>query len=253
MGIAALAGAAIVGGGLSYIGGKKAADAQTTAQKDAAAIAARSTEEQLQFLREQKAEQRADVFDLGTKMTAAGQLAQEQRLGYLTSGYNQALGTLQNIDVTQDPSYQFRLRQGLGAIESSAAARGMQLSGRNLRGLQDYAQDFASQEYQRVFARNQAIANMQAQLGTGRAGLVYDPSQVYSQQMGSLTGVGQQYMRQGQNTLAALGQAQAQTAQNIGMIQSQRAMLPYNSLMAGMNTASSLMSMGGMFGGGMGG
>ena len=52
-----------------------------------------------------------------------------------------------------DPGYQFRLQQGQKALETSAAARGGLLSGGTLKGIQDYAQGLASQEYGNVYAR----------------------------------------------------------------------------------------------------
>lgn len=45
------------------------------------------------------------------------------------------------------PGYQFRLQQGLQALERSAAARGTLLTGGTLKGIQKYAQDVASTEY----------------------------------------------------------------------------------------------------------
>ncbi len=58
-------------------------------------------------------------------------------------------------DLTMDPSYQWRLQQGMRALESSAAARGMTGSGSNLADITNYAQGAASQEYQNAFDRYQ--------------------------------------------------------------------------------------------------
>lgn len=55
-----------------------------------------------------------------------------------------------------DPGYGFRLREGMKALERSAAARGGLLSGATLRGVQEYGQDLASQEYTNAFNRYQA-------------------------------------------------------------------------------------------------
>ena len=54
-----------------------------------------------------------------------------------------------------DPGYGFRLREGMKALERSAAARGGLLSGATLRGVQEYGQDLASQEYTNAFNRYQ--------------------------------------------------------------------------------------------------
>lgn len=74
-------------------------------------------------------------------------------------------------DVFADPSYQFRLNQGLEAIERSAAARGMLRSGNTLQGLQDYAQNYASQEYQSAVDR----ARMQHELNYQTTRDMYAP------------------------------------------------------------------------------
>lgn len=59
-----------------------------------------------------------------------------------------------------DPSYQFRLQEGLRAILGQNAARGMLNSGRTLRELLRYGSDYASQEYQNEFARRYSLANL---------------------------------------------------------------------------------------------
>ncbi len=54
---------------------------------------------------------------------------------------------------TTDPSYQWRLSQGLKAIQGSAAARGTLLSGATEKSLSDYAGGSASQEYGNAYNR----------------------------------------------------------------------------------------------------
>jgi hypothetical protein len=55
-----------------------------------------------------------------------------------------------------DPGYGFRLKEGLRALENSAAARGGLLSGNALRGLTRYGQELGSQEFGNAFNRYQA-------------------------------------------------------------------------------------------------
>ena len=55
-----------------------------------------------------------------------------------------------------DPGYGFRLKEGMKALERSAAARGGLLSGATLKGVQEYGQDLASQEFTNAFNRYQA-------------------------------------------------------------------------------------------------
>ena len=79
-------------------------------------------------------------------------------------------------DLERDPSYQFRLQEGQRALERGASARGGLLSGGFARGLERYAQDYASTEYGQVYGRKQQEygqryqeAAQQNQLRYGRA------------------------------------------------------------------------------------
>ena len=56
-------------------------------------------------------------------------------------------------DMKKDPGYQFRLDQGNQAIDRAAGARGSRYSGATLKGLQRYAQDYATGEYQNAYNR----------------------------------------------------------------------------------------------------
>lgn len=57
-----------------------------------------------------------------------------------------------------DPGYEFRLNEGMRALERGAAARGGLLSGGFGRKAIRYAQDYASNEYQNVYNRIASIA-----------------------------------------------------------------------------------------------
>jgi hypothetical protein len=56
---------------------------------------------------------------------------------------------------SRDPGYGFRLAEGQKALASKARARGGLVSGQTLKGMQDYAQESASQEYSNAFNRYQ--------------------------------------------------------------------------------------------------
>lgn len=58
----------------------------------------------------------------------------------------------------QDPGYQFRMDEGMKALERGAAARGGLLSGGFARKALRYAQDYASNEYTNVYNRVASIA-----------------------------------------------------------------------------------------------
>ena len=71
--------------------------------------------------------------------------------------------------MAQDPGYQFRLGEGLNAIQRGAAARGTLLTGGLQKGLQRYAQDYASGEYGNIFDRNLNLARLGQFGATGTA------------------------------------------------------------------------------------
>lgn len=52
-----------------------------------------------------------------------------------------------------DPSFQYRLKQSLGGLDASAAARGTLRTGGHLLGIQGKAGEMASQEYASIFDR----------------------------------------------------------------------------------------------------
>ena len=79
-------------------------------------------------------------------------------------------GGMSPTDVmAQDPGYQFRLGEGLNAIQRGAAARGTLLTGGLQKGLQRYAQDYASGEYGNIFNRNMDLARLGQFGATGTA------------------------------------------------------------------------------------
>ena len=56
-------------------------------------------------------------------------------------------------DYQQDPGYGFRLSEGIKGIDRSAAARGLLQSGGTLKGVNRFAQDYASNEYGNAYNR----------------------------------------------------------------------------------------------------
>ncbi len=86
--------------------------------------------------------------------------AQRQVASNLAAGFNPE-------DITKDPGYQFRLREGQNALNATLAAQGMGQSGAALRAAQEYGQDFARNEYSNAFDRwlqqNSQLGNLGAQ------------------------------------------------------------------------------------------
>ena len=117
----------------------------------------------------------------------------------------------------QEPGYQFRLSEGLKAMERGAAARGGLQSGAALKAAQRYGQEYASGEYQNAFNRYQA--ERQARLGPlqSLAGVGQTTAQALGGAAGTLgANLGQTYMTGGIGAGQArasgyLGQANALT------------------------------------------
>lgn len=115
-----------------------------------------------------------------TQAAAADQATQLQRemwqkqlelqQPYQQAGVN-ALNKLSTGDVMgyMDPSYQFRLSEGLKAMQRTAAARGGLLSGGALKEAQRYGQGLASTEYGNAFNRLASLAGV-GQTATNQLG-----------------------------------------------------------------------------------
>jgi hypothetical protein len=169
----ATAAAAVVGAGASIYSSNKAAEAQKEG------IAA-STAAQREAFDKQAALQ--EPFRQG------GMAAQNRLMTYLglTPGGDSGLSVNPNdpnfgkyagdfgmADFEADPGYAFRLKQGMKSLEQSAAARGGLLSGSTLRGVTDYSQGMASQEYGNAYNRYQTnranqLNPLQSLMGSGQ-------------------------------------------------------------------------------------
>lgn len=75
-----------------------------------------------------------------------GLQAQQQLSDNLTQGFDPG-------DLTSDPSYQFRLNEGMKQRERALAASGMGQSGAAVKEAEQYGQGFASQEYSNAYDR----------------------------------------------------------------------------------------------------
>lgn len=133
--------------------------------------------------------------------------------GELVRGFTQA-------DYQADPGYQFRLNEGLKQLGHAAGARGGLVSGQTLKGLQDYAQNSASQEYANAYNRYRDTQGLRRNALAGVVG--FAPTAA-----GSMTSSGQSYAssagpqmyQQGINTgnaLIAGNQARESAYGNLG-------------------------------------
>lgn len=101
---------------------------------------------------------------------------QDQRLAQMKAdgSFGSLLKPFTGENLADDPGYQFRLGEGMKALDRSASARGGLYSGAQLRGLQRYGQEYASNEFTNAFNRDDAqkksVFNMLSGVsGTGQA------------------------------------------------------------------------------------
>lgn len=166
----AILGSAVIGGlgsaAAGIFGSNKAADAQKKAAKKQAKLTQAALKQQKEALERQIGLQepfrQVGVNALTQYPTAAAP-------SYTPFGMPQ---------FQTDPGYNFRLAEGLKALERSASARGLLQSGGTLKGIQQYGQNIASDEYQNAFnrylleqtkMREERLAPLEYQIGLGQA------------------------------------------------------------------------------------
>jgi hypothetical protein len=162
---AALAGATALGGGLAYLGSQNAANAQRDAAAQSAAVQKEMADQSIAAQKEMYQQGRTDLAPYREGgVTAQNQLMQMLGIGgdQNAQGYGRYTKDFGMSDFTTDPGYQFRLEQGMKALNASAAAKGMGMSGANIKGATEYGQNMGSQEYQNAF--NRYNTNRAAQL-----------------------------------------------------------------------------------------
>jgi hypothetical protein len=79
------------------------------------------------------------------------------------AGYGQYAKDFSMADYQADPGYAFRLSEGMKQLGHTAAQRGGAISGQTMKGIQDYAQGSASNEYQNAYNRYQQNRTNQLQ------------------------------------------------------------------------------------------
>jgi len=239
----AIAGAGLVGAGASIYSSSKAADAQREG------IAA-STAAQQKAFDEQKA--------LNAPFREGGITAQNRLLTVL--GLRPAEGAGLTVDPNSpdfgkygrdfgmedfeaDPGYGFRIKEGMRELENSAAARGLLSSGSTLKGITNYGQNAASQEYGNAYQRYQTNRANQLNPLTGILGMGQTATNNTSTAAGTL-GKG---LAEG---AAALGSANASAYMNTGnalnsaLSGGMNAYMAYNNMQA-YNARTAAMNAGG--------
>ena len=203
----AILGAGVLGAGSSLFGSSKAAEAQQAAAQQSADAQRYAADQSIAAQKEMYQQGRADLAPYregGT--TAQNQLMMLLGIGgdQTAPGYGKYARDFGMSDFTTDPGYQFRLEQGMRALNASAAAKGMGMSGANIKGATEYGQNLGSQEYQNAFNRYQTnrtaqLAPLQSLYAGGQAAAAGSAAQA----QGLGTSLGNTYTNLGQG----LGQA----------------------------------------------
>lgn len=172
------------------VGGVMASNAANKAAKTQAASADKATELQREMYYK-NLELQKPFYEAG--LTGQNALLQYLGLGGDTTAANYGAGMkpFTGADLATEPGYQFRLGEGINALNRTAAARGGMMSGRALKEAERYGQDYASNEYQNAFnryytQRNQMLNPLQSLLGQAQtsAGNVGAAGQNYANQAG---------------------------------------------------------------------
>jgi len=116
------------------------------------------------------------------------------------AGYGSYAKDFSMADYQADPGYAFRLSEGMKQLGHQAAGRGGAISGQTMKGIQDYAQNSASNEYQNAYNRYQQNRTNQLQ----PLGNLMASGQSAASNQGSAAG---QYGTNAGNAYMAAGQA----------------------------------------------
>jgi hypothetical protein len=188
-----VAGAVVVSGYLGSEAAGDAADVQAGAADRSGALQRETAKEQLALqtrMYEEGIARQQPYYQAGTNALAKMQ-AQYANMPAAFTG---------QVDLTQDPGYAFRLKEGQQALDRSAAARGGLISGGALKAATRYGQEMGSQEYGNAY--NRALTSYNA--GVNREATGYN-------RLASMSGIGQTAA----NTIGTAGQNYATSAGNI--------------------------------------
>jgi hypothetical protein len=139
----------------------------------------------------------------GSTVSAADPQASGVGYGSLMTPYGQTFSAPTDLTMQNDPGYQARLKLGTDALQHSAAARGSVLTGGTAQALDQYAQDYASNEYGNVY--NRAYNTFSSNYNQYNQ----DQANQYNK-LASLAGLGQQTA----STMGVLGQNSANSMAN---------------------------------------
>jgi hypothetical protein len=200
---------ALGGAAISSSAASNAAKTQADAAKSAAQLQKEEADNALAFQKQQWTTQQANL----APWLASGKGALNNLTGLLSTPgqglltpWTEQFQAPTAVTEQNDPGYKFRMAQGEGALENSAAAKGSLLSGNTLEAQQKFGQDFASNEYSNVYNRAMQEFN-------SRYGIFENNNTNTFNRLAALSGVGQTAA----TTLGSEGQNAANNVSNINL------------------------------------
>ena len=237
----------IIGAGLNYKASKKASKAQQEGAAQASAVAKDTADRQLELQREiwekQQADQKPYLEQGAYGISRLGDLM-KQGQGQLNNPFDSYLaskGLAGGKFDTNNPAYQFQLKQGQQALDRSSAARGMGYSGAQMKAAQEYGQGLASQQYDKEY--NRASGEF-GDYFNRLAGL----SQGGRQAAGSMAQAGGQFANNAGNTFANLSNAQSSILGQQANARASGYAANANALSGGLNSLTNLYALNKIYG-----
>jgi hypothetical protein len=158
---AVIGGSALLSAGSSLLGSSAASSA-----------ASKSAAEQLSMYNQT----RSDLLPYNTTgqnaLSSAYNLATGSPTGggpdYVSQAASNVPGTMTQSQLEQTPGYQWQMQQGLKAVQSAAASRGLGVSGASIKGGATYATNLADSNYETQFNNQQSRFTDYLNLNTGQ-------------------------------------------------------------------------------------
>ena len=160
MPVGAIIGGSVIGAGASIISGNKAANAQ----QEAAAKQEQTANKSLDIEKYIYDTTRAD--NEPSRLTGQNAMFKLADMYGVARPGGPANPTANYSAFEKSPGYEFRMKEGMNALQSSAAARGKLLSGTTLKGITDYAQGRASDEFNSYTNALRSIAGLEQTANT---------------------------------------------------------------------------------------
>lgn len=193
-----------IGGVAQAAGSVAGAAIQASATKEAAKLAVSSANRSADMVQGRYDTTRGDFTPYRNLGGQAANMLSERLpdLSATDSFYQQSLrdempqvpSAMTQADLEATPGYQFTLSQGLKAVQNSASARGLGVSGAAMKGAADYATGLSNQTYAQRFANQQSLfGNQQTRFGNIETQFANDQGmrQNAFNRLSAVTGIGQ--------------------------------------------------------------